>query len=78
MTHITHQQNNLLRSTKQRIVQNLNYIDCPIVTGSTEDMDAAIVTLRDIFYQYTDDEEGQLIDAIEKTNKGGTYILLFH
>jgi hypothetical protein len=66
--------------TKQRIVQNLKDIDCPIgiVTGSAEDMDAATVTLWDIFYQYKDNEGGQLFDAIEKTNKGETYILLFH
>jgi hypothetical protein len=41
-------------------------------------MDAATVTLRDIFYQYKDDEGGQFFDAIEKTNKGGTYRFLFH
>jgi hypothetical protein len=36
MTNISQQQNIFLRSTKQRIFQNLNYIDCPIdiVTGS--------------------------------------------
>jgi hypothetical protein len=50
MTNIIQQQNNFLRSTKQRIVQNLNTIDCPIdiITGSAEDMDAATVTLWDI------------------------------
>jgi hypothetical protein len=69
-----------LRSTKQRIVQNLNDIDCPIgiVTDSAEDMDASTVTIRDIFYQYKDNEGGQLFDSIEKNNKGGTYIFLFH
>jgi hypothetical protein len=38
MTNIIQQQNNFLRSTKQRIVQNLNDIDCPIdiVSGSRE------------------------------------------
>jgi hypothetical protein len=57
MTNIIQQQKNFSRSTKQRIVQNLNDIDCPldIVTGSAKDMDAATVTLRDIFYQYKDD-----------------------
>jgi hypothetical protein len=66
--------------TKQRMLQNLNDIECPIdiVTGSAEDTDAATVTIRDIFYQYKDDEGGQLSDAIEQTNKGGTYIFLFH
>jgi regulator of replication initiation timing len=80
MTSMIQQQNNFLSSTKQRIVQNLNDIDCPIniVTGSAEDTDAATVTIRDILYQYKDDEGGQLFDAIEKTNKGGTYRFLFH
>jgi hypothetical protein len=40
-------------------------------------MDTATVTQRDIFYQYKDDEGGQLFDAIEKTNKGGTCTFLF-
>jgi hypothetical protein len=31
-----------------------------------------------VFYQYKDSEGKQLIDAIEKTNTGGTYIFLFH
>jgi hypothetical protein len=80
MTNIIQQQNNSLRSTKQRMVQNLNYIDCPIdiVTCSAEDMDAATVILRDTFYQYKDDDRGQLFDAIDKTNTGGTYRFLFH
>jgi hypothetical protein len=80
MTNIIQHQNSFLSSTKQHIVQDLNDIDFPIeiVTGSAEDIDAATVTLRDIFYQYKDDEGGQLFDAIEKTNKGGTYIFLFH
>jgi hypothetical protein len=47
MTNIIQQQNIFLRLTKQRIVQNLNEIDCPIdiVTGSAEVMDAATVTV---------------------------------
>jgi hypothetical protein len=42
MTNIIQQQNNFLRSTKQRIVQNLNDIDCPIdiISGSGEEIDA--------------------------------------
>jgi hypothetical protein len=69
-----------LRSTKQCIVQNLNDTDFPsdIVTGSAEDMDTATVTIRDIFYQYKDDDGGQLFDAIGKTNTGGTYKFIFH
>jgi hypothetical protein len=53
MTKIIQQQNHFLRSTKQRIVQNLKDIDCPIgiVTGIAEDLDAATATLLDIIYQ---------------------------
>jgi hypothetical protein len=41
-------------------------------------MDAATVTLWDIFYQYKDDEGVQLFDAIKKTNTGGACRFLFH
>jgi hypothetical protein len=74
MTNIIQQQNIFLRSTKQRIVQNLNDIDCSIdiVSGSGEELYAITILLRDAFYQYKDGEGKQLIDAIEKTNTGGT------
>jgi hypothetical protein len=41
-------------------------------------MDTSTAKLREIFYQYKYDDGGQLFDAIEKTNRGGTYRLLFH
>jgi hypothetical protein len=74
MTNIIQQQNNFLRSTKQRIVQNLNDIDCPIdiISGSGEEIDAAAILLHDVFYQYKDSEGKQMIKAIEKINTGGT------
>jgi hypothetical protein len=80
MTTIIQQQNNFLRSTKQHIVQNLNDIDCPIdiISGSGEEIDAATISLRDVFYQYKDSEGKKLIEAIEKTDTGGTYRFLFH
>jgi hypothetical protein len=66
MTNIIQKQNNFLRSTKQHIVQNLNDIDCPIdiVSGSREELDAAPISLCDIFYQYKNVEGKQLIDTI--------------
>jgi hypothetical protein len=78
MKRIIQQQNNFLRSTKPHIVQNLNDIDCliDIATCSAEDMDAATITLRDIFYQYKDDYGGLLFDAIEKTNTWDIHILI--
>jgi hypothetical protein len=68
MTNIIQQQNNFLRSTKQRIVQNLNDIDCPIdiISWSGEEIDAATISLRDVLYQYKDGEGTQLIESIEK------------
>jgi hypothetical protein len=80
MTNIIQQQNNFLRSTKQRIVQNLNDIDCPIdiISGNGEEIDASTISLRDVFYQYIDPEGKQLIESIDKTNTGGTYRILFH
>jgi hypothetical protein len=77
MTTIIQQHYNFLRLNTQRIVQKLNDIDChiDIVTGSAEDMDAATITIREIFYQYKND---QLFDDIENTNTRGTHIFLFH
>jgi hypothetical protein len=56
MATIIQKQNNFLRSTKKRIIQNLNDIDCPIgiVSGSGEELDASTISLRDVFYQYKD------------------------
>jgi hypothetical protein len=78
--NIIQKQKKFLHSTEQRIVQNLNEFDCPIdiVSGSGEELDAATISLRDVFYQYKDGEEKQLIDAIEKTNTVGTYRFLYH
>jgi hypothetical protein len=58
----------------------MNDIDCPIdiISGSGEEICAATISLRDVFYQYKDSEGKKLIEAIEKTNTGGTYISLFH
>jgi hypothetical protein len=80
MKILIQQHNTFLRSTKQRIVQKLNVIDCPIdiATGTAYDMDAETATLREIFYQYKNDDGGQLFEAIEKTNRGGTFRFLFH
>jgi hypothetical protein len=58
----------------------MNDIDCPIdiVSGRGEELDAAAISLCDVFYKYKDREGKQLIDAIEKTNTGGTSRILFH
>jgi hypothetical protein len=71
MTNIIQQQNNFLCSTKQRIVQNLNDIYCPIdiVTGSAEDMDAATVTLQDIFFNIKTMREVNCSTQLRKPTK---------
>jgi hypothetical protein len=46
--------------------------------GGGEELDAATISLCDIFYQYKEGEGKKLINAIEKKNTGGTYIFLFH
>jgi hypothetical protein len=80
MTNIIQQQNNFLRSTKQCIVQNLNDIYCPIdiISRSGEEIDASNISISDVFYKYKDSEGKKIIDAIDKTNIGGTYRFLFH
>jgi hypothetical protein len=80
MTNIIQKQNIFIHSTKQRIVQNMNdiYFPIDIVSGSGEELDAATISLLDVFYQYKDGEAKQWTDGIEKTNTGGTYRFLFH
>jgi predicted alpha/beta hydrolase len=73
MTTIIQHQNNFLRSTKQCIVQNMNDIDCliDIATGSANDIDAATITLREIFYQYKDTMEVNCLMLSRKQTQVG-------
>jgi hypothetical protein len=73
MTNIFQQKNNFLRSTKQRIVQNINNMQCPfdIVTGSAEDMDAETVTIRDIFINIKITREVNCSTQLRKLTKAG-------
>jgi hypothetical protein len=79
MTNVIQQQNKFLAETKQRIVHNLNDVDkiIEIALGEDVDMDPIGITLRDIFFNYHDKNGNRLIDAIEKTGTGGTYLFLF-
>jgi hypothetical protein len=79
MKNVKQQQNKLLAETKQHIVHNLNDVDeiIEIALGEDVDMDPAVITLRDIFFNYQDKSGNRLIDAIKKTSTGGTYRLLF-
>jgi hypothetical protein len=79
MTNVIQQQTIFLAETKQRIVHNLNDVDeiIEMALGEEVDMDPAGITLRDIFFNYHENNGNRLIDAIEKTSTGGTYRFLF-
>jgi hypothetical protein len=81
MTHIIHQQNTLLKQTKQKILQNLNYIneviDMPLSGDSSFNTDGAF-TIREAFNCYKDKQGIPLFKSIESTQPGGTYCLLFN
>jgi hypothetical protein len=51
---IIQQQNKCLAKTKHRIVHNINNVDeiIEIALGDDVDMDQAVITLRDIFFNY--------------------------
>jgi hypothetical protein len=78
MTQIINQQNTLLKQTKQRILQNLNYINEVIEMSLSEDIafttDSAF-TIREAFTCYKDKQCGPLFTCIESTQTGGTYRL---
>jgi hypothetical protein len=81
MTQIIHQQNTLLKQTKHRILQNLNYINEVIEMPLSEDIsfttDSAF-TIREAFTCYKDKQDGPLFTSIESTQMGGTYRFLFN
>jgi hypothetical protein len=58
MTHVIQKQNKLLAETKHRTIHNLSNVDeiIEIALGEDADMDPAVITLRDIFYNHQDKE----------------------
>jgi hypothetical protein len=81
MPQIIHQQNTLLKHTKQRILQNLNYINEVIEMPLSEDialaMDSAF-TSREAFTCYKDNQDGQLFTSIKSAQTGSTYRFIFN
>jgi hypothetical protein len=80
-TQIIHRQNTMLKSTKQRVLTNLNDIDAIIEmeTPETESFGhSGPFTLREAFLSYNDDTGASIFSPIEATKTGGTYRFLFN
>jgi hypothetical protein len=80
-TQIIHRQNAMLKSTKQRVLTNLNDIDAIIEMENPETEtfgNNGSFTLRDAFLSYKDDSGASIFSTIEATQTGGTYRFLFN
>jgi hypothetical protein len=80
-TQIIHRQNAMLKSTKKRVLTNLNDIDAVIEMETPETATFGhngMFTLRETFLSYKDDEGEPIFSAIEATQTSGTYRLLFN
>jgi hypothetical protein len=80
-TKIIHRQNAMLKSTKQRVLTNLSDIDAIIEMETPETATFGyngMFTLQEAFLSYKDDAGEPIFSAIEATQTGGTYRLLFN
>jgi hypothetical protein len=80
-TQIIHHQNAMLKSTKQRVLANLNDIDAIIEMETPETATFGhngLFTGREAFLSYKDDAGAPIFSAIEATQTGDTYCLLFN
>jgi hypothetical protein len=79
MTHIIEQQNLYYRTTKQRIVRNLNDIDDEINLDTHDDvnMEGSGTTIREMFMKHLDNKGNALFQSMEHTNNSDVYQLLF-
>jgi hypothetical protein len=80
-TQIIHRQNAMLKSTKQRVLTNLNDIDAVIEMETPATANSGhngMFTLREAFLSYKDDAGEPIFSAIEATQTSGTYRLLFN
>jgi hypothetical protein len=78
---IIHRQNAMLKSTKQRVLTNLNDFDAIIEMETPETATFGhngLFTLREAFLSYKDDAGAPIFGAIEATQAGGTYRFLFN
>jgi hypothetical protein len=72
MTQIIHQQNTILKQTKQRILQNLKYINEIIEMPLSEDIAFATdgaFTIREAFTCYKDNRGGPLFTSFKSTQR---------
>jgi hypothetical protein len=81
-TQIIHRQNAMLKSTKQRVLTNVNDINAIIDMETPETSTFAfghngLFTIREAFLSYKDDAGAPIFSAIEATQTGGTYRFLF-
>jgi hypothetical protein len=78
---IIHRQDAMLKSTKQRVLANLNDIDA-VIEMETPDTATfghnSMFTLLEAFLSYKDDAGEPIFSAIEATHTSGTYRLLFN
>jgi hypothetical protein len=78
---IIHGQNAMLKSTKKRVLTNLNDIDAIIEMETPETATFGhngSFTLREAFLSYKDDAGASIFSSIEATQTGGTYRFLFN
>jgi hypothetical protein len=80
-TQIIHRQNAMLKSTKQRVLTNLNDIYAIIEMETPETATFGhngVFNLREEFLSYKDDAGAPIFSAIEATQTGGTCRFLFN
>jgi hypothetical protein len=81
MTAVFQKQNKYLQEATQRIVQNIADIDEIIKIDMNEEEDEEMegtgIALRHIFLQYSDKHDKPLLQSIEQTSTGGTYLFIF-
>jgi hypothetical protein len=80
MTHIIKQQILYLRTTKQRIVCNLNDIGDEINFETHDDvnMEGSGTTIREMFMKHLDNKGVALFHSMDHTNNSDVYRLLFY
>jgi hypothetical protein len=80
-THIIHRHNAMLKSTKQRVLTNLNDINTVIEMENPPTANFGhngMFRLREAFLSYKDDSREPIFSGIEATQTSGTYRLLFN
>jgi hypothetical protein len=80
-TQIIHGQNAMLKSTKQRVITNLNDIDAIIEMETPEAATFGhncMFTLQEAFLSYKDYAGEPIFSAIEASQTGGTYRFIFN